>query len=120
VKSFAREGITPTLPGIFATTTSSATKLHFATFHISYTGSLCFCLTLQVLLLLFLEKAQTEFLPSLCRAVCNQLSGYPLHFVSQGRPPFDFTTVNVIFDISITDHFRSTPLQIPYYYSSYN
>jgi hypothetical protein len=91
VKSFAREVITPTLLGIFATTTSSATKLHFATFHISDTGSLCFCLTLQILLLLFLEKAQAEFLPSLCRGVCNQLSGCPLHFVSQGRSPFDFT-----------------------------
>ncbi len=119
MKSFARGGVTPTLLEMFATTTSSATKLHFATFHISYTGSLCFCLPLQILLLLFLEKAQTEFLPSLCRRVCNQLSGCPLHFVSQGRPPFDSTPVKVIFDISITNHFRSTPLPIPYTSSPY-
>ena len=119
MKPFAREVITPTLLDMFATTTSSATILHFATFGVSHFGFSTVLLCITVLLLLFLERALTEFLPSLCRAVCNRSSGLLLHFVSRGRPPLDFTTVKVIFDTSITVHLRSTPLLIPYKTSSY-
>jgi len=78
-----------------------------------------FWLTIAVLLLLFLERARAEFLPSLCRAVCNRKSGEPLHPISQGRCPLDFTAVKVIFDTSITVRLRSTPLPIPYKASTY-
>lgn len=76
-------------------------------------------LYITALLLLFLERARTEFLPSLCRAVCNRKSGEVLHSVSRGGSPLDFTAIKVIFDTSITVRLRSAPLLIPYKTSTY-
>lgn len=88
MKSFAREVITPTLLDIGATTTSSATRLYFATFGVFPSGFSTVSLYITALLLLFLEKAKTEFLPSLCRVVCNRKSGLLLHsYLSGSLPP---------------------------------
>lgn len=87
MKSFAREVITLTLLDMFATTTSSATMLYFATFGVFPSGFSTVLLGITALLLLFLEKAKTEFLPSLCRVVCNRISGLLLHSSLSGSLP---------------------------------
>lgn len=88
MKSFACEVITPTLLDMFATTTSSATILYIATFGVFPSGFSTVLLDITALLLLFLEKAKTEFLPSLCRVVCNRKSGSLLHsYLSGSLPP---------------------------------
>jgi hypothetical protein len=119
VKSFARRGITPTLSGMFATTTSSVPILHIATFCISYTGSLHFRFTSQYWFSCFLKKPEQRSCPLNAVRCVTSKSGYPLHSVSRGGDPLDFTTVKVIFDTSMRIHFSSTPLLIPYNYSTY-
>jgi len=93
-----------TLLDILATTTSSATMLYLATFGVFPLGFSAVWLlpalpfrqagNITALLLLFLEKARTEFpdksgqaLPSLCRAVCNHKSGCLLHLYLSGSLP---------------------------------
>jgi hypothetical protein len=119
VKSFARRVITPTLLGICATTTSSVPILHIATFCISRTGSLHFHFTLQYWFSCFLKKPEQRSCPLNAVRCVTSKSGCPLHFVSRGGDPLDFTTVKVIFDTSMRIHLRSTPLLIPYSYSTY-
>lgn len=87
MKSFAREVITPTLLDMFANTTSSATILYFATFGVFPSGFSAVLLYITALLLLFLEKAETEVLPSLCRVVHNRKSGSLLHLYLSGSLP---------------------------------
>ncbi len=87
MKSFACEVITLTLLDMFATTTSSVTILYFATFGVFPLGFSTVLLVITALFLLFLEKAKTEFLPSLCRVVCNRKSGLLLHSCLSGSLP---------------------------------
>ncbi len=102
--------------GIFATTTSSVPVLYFATFCISYTGSVHFCFTLQRWFSCSLiEPGQGSCRLNAVRCVTsNQVIRYT--YISRGRSPLDFTAVNVIFDTSITVHLRSTPLSIPIHF----
>ena len=118
MKSFACEVVTPTLLDMCATTTSSAPELYFATFGIS----------LQVLCRFAWHYSSGSPVPlqspSRVLAVFMPCGAYPVvrfpvHSVSQGRCPLDFTTVKVIFDTSMTVYLRSTPLSSPYVSSSY-
>ena len=103
-----------------ATTTSSVPMLYFATFCISYTGSVHFRFALQHWFSCSLiEPGQGSCRLYAVRCVTgNQVIRYTS--ISRGRSPLDFTAVNVIFDTSITVHLRSTPLPLPYNFSTYN
>jgi hypothetical protein len=61
--------------------------LHIDTFGGFPLGFSTVWLGITALLLLFLEKAKTEVLPSLCRAVCNRKSGSLLHLCLSGSLP---------------------------------
>ena len=71
----------------YLVTSDKTTMLHFATFGVFPSGFSTVWLGITALLLLFLEKAQTEFLPSLCRVVCNRKSGSLLHLYLSGSLP---------------------------------
>lgn len=105
--------------GMVATTTSSVPLLYIATFCISCTGSLHFDFALQ----LWFSCSLTEPGQGSCRLYAVRcVTGYQViryTLISRGRSPLDLTAVKVIFDTSITVHLRSTPLSLPYNFSTY-
>jgi len=90
VKPFARPAFQRGSLGYiryYLVTSDETTMLHFATFGVFPSGFSTVWLGITALLLLFLEKAKTEFLPSLCRVVCNRKSGSLLHLYPSGSLP---------------------------------